>query len=992
MSIPFDEAALLKFLKRKRVELYGKLVELRTAAEGWLAYIPQTFPHYTRHTVLHSDAIVVQMSKLIFEDNDPSRPTLPISPMEAYIAAAAAYLHDAGMVVSDQKKGELIASDSWREWTGNGGSGAHRWAGIQEFRDGNAPPDPALRNFLADVQTRFLIAEFVRRTHHFRVKELLSENEDQLGRFAFNNPTLLRTIANVCIAHGLQQSELEDHERYPDRRDIDGQQTNVQFLALLLRLGDLLDMSVDRACPLLLNAACPLPPESFAHWTQYRRITHSVTAPDLIEITAECENQEEHRFLSDWCQWLVDEIRSASFLVGRSRRHGDWRLPAASMDGPDATIHIRPAATAQYIPSRWKFDFDADAVFTRFIEDIYESPTVFLRELIQNALDATRCQLYLDLAKDGESTPDSPTQVAEQRRGKYPLRISLEQRPVKNELSGVDELRQVVVVEDVGLGMDRDIIHRYFLQVARSFYTTPEFRRRFKFVPTSRFGLGFLSVFAVSDHIVVETYKPTSISADGPVRIVLTGPRNYLLLEKGRRRTNGTRIEVLLREQMQAGEVTRLIRGWCRRVEFPILVSELGMEATVTAESASDFVYEIPDVSEEGAKFVVRAYDIQRQGIEGELYVFAHVDAGGESWAAWHWSQSSYPETSPQASAPPFPESVRCINGIRLEGGLMHYDYLGKPLAARLDFRDGSIAPALSRMQAVQRKTGQERERDARVSSRWAEILTEHLETTERAKSSDAWAYKQALVGYFPFESFWAGLPGTIRFRTRDAFQLMSLREALQLPQFATTSVARRRISPRRETGNSNLTPPDAAHTLVAEDFATLSEEHRSELFRKRSVQSFEFLSPIDTAIRWTSSPPQVLQFGRTWSRPAYLVSFGVPRVVGTEIHKTWSSVYPALLFNSDNPLINWLTLVRRSCATGEYSLTQEQFDRLYLLLDNSTRFPSLAYVGHLNAYLNAWRLMTLPGELRPPDGEVTADLFYFTQEQVRDLMSRHHA
>jgi len=43
-----------------------------------------------------------------------------------------------------------------------------RWREVKEFRDGNAPPDESLRNFLADLQTRFLIAEFIRRVHHLR--------------------------------------------------------------------------------------------------------------------------------------------------------------------------------------------------------------------------------------------------------------------------------------------------------------------------------------------------------------------------------------------------------------------------------------------------------------------------------------------------------------------------------------------------------------------------------------------------------------------------------------------------------------------------------------------------------------------------------------------------------------------------------------------------------------------------------------------------------
>ena len=94
-------------------------------------------------------------------------------------------------------------------------------------------------------------------------------------RVAFDDPALLGTIGDVCAAHGLQQGELDDRDRFPERRDIQGQLVNVRFATILFRMGDLLDMSQDRACPLLLNAACPLPPDSLAHWTQYQRIVHN---------------------------------------------------------------------------------------------------------------------------------------------------------------------------------------------------------------------------------------------------------------------------------------------------------------------------------------------------------------------------------------------------------------------------------------------------------------------------------------------------------------------------------------------------------------------------------------------------------------------------------------------------------------------------------------------------------------------------------------------
>jgi molecular chaperone HtpG len=145
--------------------------------------------------------------------------------------------------------------------------------------------------------------------------------------------------------------------------------------------------------------------------------------------------------------------------------------------------------------------------------------------------------------------------------------------------------------------MDRDIIERYLLQVGRSFYTTHDFQRSFAFVATSRFGVGFLSIFGASDDITIDTYKPSSSSGDGPLRLALTGPRNYLLLEKGHRQRSGTRIEAVLRKPLLPSQLAKSVSEWCRRVEFPIKFHENGLDTEITSERKEQFIYEVPDVT-----------------------------------------------------------------------------------------------------------------------------------------------------------------------------------------------------------------------------------------------------------------------------------------------------------------------------------------------------------------------------------------------------------
>jgi molecular chaperone HtpG len=127
------QTALYAYLEKRDSMLFGKAQELREAVQGWLEYIPQTFPHYTRHTVHHSDEIVAQLSRLLFIDADVNKPTIELSATEAYILIASAYLHDAGMVTPDDEKLQIIGSDEWREWLSEPRQ-AERWEQVETTR------------------------------------------------------------------------------------------------------------------------------------------------------------------------------------------------------------------------------------------------------------------------------------------------------------------------------------------------------------------------------------------------------------------------------------------------------------------------------------------------------------------------------------------------------------------------------------------------------------------------------------------------------------------------------------------------------------------------------------------------------------------------------------------------------------------------------------------------------------------------------------------
>jgi hypothetical protein len=765
--------ALAAYLRDLDPHLFETSVKLRGAVADLVGILPQTVAPFWGSALDHSDTVIAQLSLLLFQDGDLARPHLPLNAIEAYVLLAAAYLHDLGIVVSDTAKSRIMASVEWAEWCTAGATTNRSTFLPMNSGSHAAERGPSEPQYVAEIEARISLTQLIRRSKVWQPDALLQLYPGLRATIAPGDPVLHRVIENVCLSAATEAANLYDRERFPVRTNVKGKPLNARLLAALLRLGELLDLENDRACPALLNSACPVPEDHYICWSQFQRVAHIAVTPEQVEIAAHCLSQAEHRAVHDWCAWMVDECSAASELTAPGDLHGEWRPPAATIDQADATIVVQPAPGATYIPSRWKFSLDEGEILNRLVQDLYTEPNAYIRELLQNAADATRCRMYRDLERRGADLPRSPSDADAAVLDAYPIALSLSDEVVTNELSGETETRQVLTIDDSGIGMDRDIIARFLLQVGRSYYRTSEFRGLFKFGPASRFGLGFLSVFAVSDHVVIDTYKPESPACDGPLRLELVGPRTEILTERGDRTRPGTRIRVRLRERLQPARIaqtfTDLVRQWCPRLEFPIHVDDNGLRTIVKREVASDFEFIEPDEARVGATYEVRAHELCDDALEGEIYIRTWREAGVESWLLPHNRfDQEFPKFHP----------LLCLHGLFLTNQY----WLGS-VEYRCDYRGNATAAGLSHANVYQ---------DRRlfldaIEHRFLEVLMRHLESSPLANGPRGWRYRNALAGnYKEFQDFWTSCPQTIPLLNRGKLVPVSADAVLRLPRLRT--------------------------------------------------------------------------------------------------------------------------------------------------------------------------------------------------------------
>jgi len=135
----------------------------------------------------------------------------------------------------------------------------------------------------------------------------------------------------------------------------------------------------------------------------------------------------------------------------------------------------------------FKFQIDLRGIIDILSNHLYSGPQVFVRELLQNAVDAIRARTQLDAEHEGE--------------------ISLELVPHRGTNPAT------LVMADNGVGLAESEIHQFLATIGASSKRDELADRRSEFI--GQFGIGLLSCFVVSDEIVVITR-----SARGPAATI----------------------------------------------------------------------------------------------------------------------------------------------------------------------------------------------------------------------------------------------------------------------------------------------------------------------------------------------------------------------------------------------------------------------------------------------------------------------------------------
>jgi hypothetical protein len=428
-------------------------------ATDYLKDVRRNFENYTLHDETHILNVMDAMGGLLGDQIS----NLSVGELEVLILVAS--LHDIGMVYTDEEKNEAYEDAE------------NRKKFLREYY-------PEALGSKKEEWTEDMWQWYLRNLHSWRVAEVL--NNRAWNELISQRPldiVPLNTIVTVCEAHGYNPSDMVGDRRldYLPANDV-----SPLFCTLLLRLGDLLDFDDTRA-PKVLYSYVECNEKSSEEWRKHQASAGFFypTSPsvDALPYRARCTNPGVEHAVRNFLDWVDDELGNCAKLQKRCEKEWQHNFPFPR------SILRNEIESDGYVSGDFCITMDQTKILELLTgENLYDNRDVFVRELLQNAIDATLLRGKMDPGFTQEN-----------------YRIDCWEW---NDKDGNIWFR----IDDKGTGMTTGMLQRYFLRVGNSYYSSKEIERDLrdhnqnqKYQGISRFGIGFLSCFLNGEYAEVST-------------------------------------------------------------------------------------------------------------------------------------------------------------------------------------------------------------------------------------------------------------------------------------------------------------------------------------------------------------------------------------------------------------------------------------------------------------------------------------------------------
>jgi hypothetical protein len=453
-----------------------------------------------------------------------------LSDAERYLLAASCYIHDLGMTAA--------AIPSIRE---------------QILKLAAQPQDSQKAQGFSDLI----------RQHHGDLAESLAKDKiSETERFVIEDSTLRLTfgdyLGKISASHSWGLARLDDSFGNLGKIPFGKHgQADVGFVACMLRVIDYMDLSAGRASRTLYSVRCISNPIASMHWLSQMNLQGPMREGAFLKYASLSELESIDSW---WLSWdllsgLSVELAAVSrYLRDRSSSRDRFSLCGViGVESPEVFSRlVRPPKGSLPVDVRVTAASMSKIVKLLGGDTLYAGDKLApLRELLQNGRDAIVARMRF---KDGDD-------------------FTSEQALLRVDFDG-----ESLEVGDNGVGMSLPVITDHLLGLGSSYWRSDEARTEFGDLTSDqagRFGVGFVSVFMISESVLVSTRRPDAESLKFELSEI---DRRGNIQKNAARGHVGTCVKLKLKEdavKILAGDVklSELIKARAPMMVFPIQVS-----------------------------------------------------------------------------------------------------------------------------------------------------------------------------------------------------------------------------------------------------------------------------------------------------------------------------------------------------------------------------------------------------------------------------------
>lgn len=509
---------------------------IREKMEVNLRPVIALFPHYSEHSHEHSEHIISAIEKLLGRSRIEK-----LLPADTWMLLVCAYMHDLGMLVQGKELELDWQTTEFQDHIYNCMSSnddelkkaASNVTSIKWTEHSSSWPVYVYRDVI------LLASEFYRRKHPERAKILpqRAELKQALNSVMSGDgkipQRIQETVGKICFSHGISFGEMLNILEPTD--SLLGYVFHPRLIAALLCIGDLCDLDNGRFNTMAIEVFGGLTKSNLVHYYKHESVTSFVIQKDMISVNFDIQNkrikeeiknksifvESADNDLQDFCDMILLEtqnwIRWMVDIVENIKLHwNDFCILDIEALTPSLNYKILVEGK-ETISSRknMRFSFSNEKAY-ELIEgySLYNNSFVFVRELLQNSIDALKKQFWVDILSgrwnhllkhlevDGriDYTKIQPYDFLEKQvYDYYQIKIHVKHND--------KEQFAYFLIEDNGTGISKEDVEKRIINTGthNDLYNgilnkMPEWLK-----PTSAFGIGLHSVFAVADTVFVQT-------------------------------------------------------------------------------------------------------------------------------------------------------------------------------------------------------------------------------------------------------------------------------------------------------------------------------------------------------------------------------------------------------------------------------------------------------------------------------------------------------